>query len=179
MDKTVFRVEEVTDLGTSYKFQPDHGIISREQPVDIILTDYPGISIHLTLQSRNGTTLDIEPQIDTGLGKKVEFTEQRVKQLCMNVIKDTKKLSRQLLAAQAAAQSIKTWLASPVVKTLQMRGMKRRQLAALEKQTIPALQEKAKYMQERVFVLEKLSQLVKQIDNKASITFVTTSSTEP
>ena len=99
LDKAVVRVQEIADLGTPYEFQPDHGIISREQSVDIILTDCPGISIHLTLQDRNGATLDIEPQIDTGQGKKVEFTQKRVKQLCMNVIKLN---FRRFQAAQAA-----------------------------------------------------------------------------
>jgi len=179
LDKAVVRVEEVTGLGTPYEFQPDHGIISRDQPVDIMLTDYPGISFHLTLQSRNGTTLDIEPQIDTGRSKKVEFTQQRVKKLCANVIKDARKLSRQLSVAQAEAQSIKNWLASPVVKILQQRGMKRQRLVTLEKQTIPALQKQAMHIQARVVLLQKLSQLVKQIHEKATITVVTTSSPEP
>ena len=178
-ENTVVRVERVTGLGTPYEFQPSHGIITHKQPVDIVLMDYPDVNIHLTLQSRNGATLDVAPQIDTGQGKKVEFTQQRVKQLCANVTRDIRKLSWQLSAAQTEAQSIKSWLASPVRKPLQLRGMKKQQLIILENQTIPALQTQASYMQARVVLLQRLSQFVKQIHEKVSITVVTTSSPEP
>ena len=70
-------------------------------------------------------------------------------------------------------------LASPVVKTVKLRGMKKQQLAVLEKQMIPALQEQGMHLQARAVLLQRLSQLVEQIHGKASITYVTTSPTEP
>lgn len=176
LEKTAVRLEEVVGLGTPYKMQPGHGIVSRGHPVNIVLTDYPGISIHLALRARNGVTLNAVPQMDTGQGKKVKFTPKRVKQFCVDVVRDTNKLSRQLSAARTQAQSIKGWLASPSIKPMKLYGIKKQQLGILEGQTIPALQKQAAYMQTRVVFMQKLSQLVKQIHGNVKITATITPS---
>ena len=170
-DKTEVRVEDVTGLGTPYEIKPGHGVLRIGQPVNIVFKDYPSISIHLSL-ARDGTIVEVAPKIDVGQGKKTAFTQQGVKQAYVTLKKYIDKVSQQLSEAKTVAQNIENWLKSPILKSLQLRGMKKQQLDVLKNQTIPTLEQQMKDAQTQADVLQRLSQLVEQIHGTASIHLV-------
>ena len=86
--------------------------------------------------------------------------------------KELANVTQQLQAAEAAATSIETWLASPVLKPVQLRSMKKEQLLILKKQTIPALEQQVKDAQTRAEASQRLCQLADQVHGTAIIHLV-------
>jgi hypothetical protein len=171
-DKTEVQVGDIAELDTPYEIKPNHGIIRLGKPVEIALTDYSGVSIQILLLAGKDTTVKVAPQAEIGPGRKVGFTQQRVKRSCADLKKDANNLDRRLSAARNEAQGIEVWLASPVTKPLQLRGQKRQQLFVLANQTIPALEQQLSDVQCRLDVLQRFSELAKQVHGKASIELI-------
>lgn len=166
------KIEGVVGLGTPFEFKPIHGVVRLRQPVDIVLNDYPGISIHVSLAVRNGTIVKVAPKVAIGQNRKVALTQRWVKQACVSLKKEFDKVSRQLLEATITAQNIEIWLKSPVAKPLQLRGVKVQQLHVLRDQIIPSLSREMNDAKSRVNRLRQLFQLVEQIDGTACIHLV-------
>jgi hypothetical protein len=152
--------------------EPSDGVIGLGRPVDIVLTQYPGVRIRLSLVTRGkNAALKVAPQIDVGQGETTDFSQRRLELARLSLRKDANKLDEQLSAARYEAAAIQNWLASPVVKPLQSRRERTTRLQVL-KQMIPALEQRMSYAQTRADVLVRLSQLAEQIHDTASIHLV-------
>jgi hypothetical protein len=168
--KAQARVEDVAHLATVHELKPANGIISRGRPVDILLTDYPGISVHLSLTTRSGVVvIDVAPRVAVDQGKGAAFTRRFAKQASVSANKGLDIASQRLAMARATAQSIEDWIKSPVAKSLQLRAIKRHQLDVLKDQVIPGLEQQVKGAQARVDATERLVRLVDQIDGTVHI----------
>jgi len=167
------QVEDVASLGTSYDLQPSQGVIELRQPVYVVLTEYAGVTIRLSLLKRGGNAvLNVATEIDMGRDEPIEFTQQRVKMAYVDLMKDAGYLNQQLSAARTEAVTIENWLKSPVPKPALLRGQQAQRLLTLQKQIIPALEQQMGYAQNRVQVLQRLVQLAEQIHGKAEIRYV-------
>jgi hypothetical protein len=170
-EKVALTVEDVTGLDTPYEIQPSQGVLQAGQPVDIVLKDYPNIKFHLSLAG-GGNVVEVAPKIDLGQGKTMAFTKKWCKQARVTLERELANVTQQLQAAEAAATSIETWLASPVLKPAQLRSIKKEQLLILKKQTIPALEQQMKDAQTRADASQRLCQLIEKIHGTASIQLV-------
>ena len=121
-DKVEVWVESVTDLGTLYELRPDRGVLRFGQAVDIVLPQYPGIHIRLSLPAKDGTIVKVTPAMDIERGTEIEFTRQRVQRASVTWKRDANALNQQLLAARNEAQNTDLWLKSPGTKPLQLRS---------------------------------------------------------
>jgi hypothetical protein len=141
--------------------------------VDIVLNDYPGLNIHLSL-AKDGTVVEVAPKIDIGQGKTTAFTKKWCRQACTTLEKELTKtnVTQQLQAAKATAANIETWLKSPGKKSQQLRDMMQQQLAILKNQTIPAFEQQMKDAQTRADASQRLCQLAERIHGTASIHLV-------
>ncbi|MCE5269219.1 MAG: hypothetical protein LLG00_15185 [Planctomycetaceae bacterium] len=166
------KVVDVTGLGTPWEARPAHGTISKGQPVDVVLKEYTGVTIHLSLSSRNGILVEAAPQAELGQGRRIALTSRWVKQSLASANKNLDRASQQLSRAKTAAQSIEIWLKSPGLKPLQLRGEKKHELNVLKDQAIPALERQVTFAQAGVDTLQRLSRLADQIHGTASIHLV-------
>ncbi len=172
-DKVQIQVEDVASLGTSYDLKPSQGVIELRQPVYVVLTEYAGVTIRLSLLKRGGNAvLNVATEIDIGRNEPIEFTQQRVKMAYADLMKDAGYLNQQLSAARTEAVTIENWLKSPVPKPAPLRGQQVQRLLTLQKQIIPALEQQMGYAQNRVEVLQRLFQLAEQIHGTAEIRYV-------
>ena len=111
------QIEDVASLGTSYELKPSQGVIELGQAVYVVLTEYTGVTIRLSLLKRGGNTvLNVATEIDIGRNEPIGFTQQRVKMAYADLMKDAGNLNQQLSAARTEAVTIEIWLKSPVPK---------------------------------------------------------------
>ena len=172
-DKVQIQVEDVASLGTSYELKPSQGVIELRQPVYVVLTEYAGVTIRLSLLKRGGNAvLNVATEIDIGRNEPIEFTQQRVKMAYVDLMKDAGNLNQHLSAARTEAVTIDNWLKSPVPKPVPLRGQQVQRLLTLQKQIIPALEQQMGYAQNHVEVLQRLLQLAEQIHGEAEIRYV-------
>ncbi len=165
-------VEEVTGLNTTYELQPADGRVTIGHPVNVALTQYPGIGIRLSLLRRGEkAVLNVAPEMDIGKSRPVEFTKQRVQRLCDDLKKDVKPLNQQLSLAKTEAVAIANWLKSPALKTGPSRDQKAQRLIALKNPIIPTLEQQMKYAQNRAEGLHRLFLLAEQIHGTAEICY--------
>lgn len=173
VDETEIHVEKLAGLDTPHEFRPNDGILDLGQPVDVVLPDFAGTSIRLSLREREGRKeLEQATTIDTGQGPKIKLTQLWLKQALAAMKKDYEKLNQQLAMARAAAEEIETWLKSSTMKPVQLRGIKREQLRVLREQTIPALEKQSSQMQTRGAATQRLSQIVERSHDVATIHLV-------
>lgn len=167
------QLQRIANLATAYELEPAEGIIRVGNSVDVVLTQYPGVKIHLSMSMKGkNAELKVAPEIETGPGKTGDFSKRTLDQAGRSLAKDAVALNKQLAAAQAEAAQIQNWLVAPVMKTVPMRAARTKRLQALTNQAIPALQQQMGYVQARANVLQQLSLLVKQIHEKASLELV-------
>jgi hypothetical protein len=166
------KVDEVTGLNAAYELRPDSGILSAGQAVDIVLKDYPCLSIRLSLV-RNGAAIKIAPMVDDGHIKKTPFNQSWLKRACTVARKDLDKANLLLSQAKAAIQNIENYLKSPVQKSSQLREANERQLLVLKNQ-LPAIEQNQKQVQSRMDELQRIAKLVEQIHGTAGIHLVLT-----
>lgn len=168
------QIEEVANMGTTYDLQPERGMVALGQPVDVVLAEYPGARFHLTLLSRPGqTVLKAEPQIKDNDGSQwTDLTLQRLERVKPNLTKGVRTFGQQLAAAQSEVTAIEAWQSTPGTKPRALRNQRKQRLDDLKNRIIPALQEQMMLAQDRVGMLDKLLDFVKQIDGKAEIHYV-------
>jgi hypothetical protein len=167
------QVRSITNLTTAYDLQPNDGIVSFGQPVDVLLTQHAGVRIRLSLRMRGkNVDLEIAPEIETGQGKTSDFSKRTLDLLSRSTKKDALALNKQLAAAQSEAMEIQNWLASPVVKTIPVRNARTQRLSFLMSQMIPSLQKQLADAQVRSDLIQQLSLLVAQVHEKASLDLV-------
>ena len=165
--KAEIHVEDVKGLNTSYELKPSEGVLRFGQRVEIVLKDYNGLRIGLSLHARDSMIVDIAPKMGT-----IAFTQRWAMQAAIKAKKDVEQASQQLAAAKTEAQTIDIWLKSPGPKPLALRNANREQLLVLNQQTIPALAKDLKDLQAAADASQRLSQLAEQIHLTASIHFV-------
>ncbi len=165
--KAEIRVEDVTGLGTPFELTPGDGILHFGQRVDIVLKDYSGLRIGLSLHAKESAIVDVAPKMGA-----IAFTQRWATQAALKAKKDLDKANQQLEAAKTEAQNIDIWLKSPGTKPVALRGAKRQQLLVLKEQTIPALEKDANDLQTAANASQRLSQLAEQIHRAANIHFV-------
>jgi hypothetical protein len=164
------QVENLANITTPYQLHPADGLIKPGQSVDIVLTQYTGVKLHLALVARSKeTVLKVAPEIEVGQGKTSDFTHQSIKRASGALKKDLNNLGRQLSTANYEAKSIETWLASPALKPAPVSAQRKRQLQVLKSQVIPILQKQMTYAQSRATVLGQLTQLAQEMHDKAAI----------
>ncbi len=164
------QIQSIAKLGTAYDLQPANGTIGIGKPVDIVLTQYAGVKIHVSMHTKGkNVELKVTPEIETGPGKTSDFSKRTLDSAGRSLQKDTVAVNKQLVAAQTEALAIQNWLVSPVPKAITVRSARTQRLNLLTTQTIPALQNQMAYVQRRADVLQQLSLLVKQIHKKASL----------
>ena len=164
--KAEIRVEEAKGLGTPYELKPSDGVLRYGQRVEIVLKDYNGLRIGLSLHARDSAVVDIAPKLGT-----IAFTQRWATQSNTKSKKDLDKAAQQLEAVKTEAQNIDIWLRSPGPKPLALRSAKREQLLVLREQTIPALEKDLKDVQAAADASQRLSQLAEQIHLTATIHF--------
>ncbi|NLS93028.1 MAG: hypothetical protein GXX96_12810 [Planctomycetaceae bacterium] len=164
------QIQSISQLSTSYTLQPDDGIVAFGQPVEVELSEYPGVKIRLSLR-RRGTIAELEvaPEIDIGSGKTIDFSKKTLDRASGSMRNHATDLNQQLTAFQAEATAIQNWLASPGPKPIPVRGARMKRLNDLTSQAIPALQKQIANHQSRMDVLQKFSLLARQIHEKASL----------
>lgn len=166
------KIERVTGLGTPHVLKPSHGVILARRPMDIVLPDYPGVSIELSLVMRQGAVVEVAPKVVIGQNKETALTQRWVKQAGITLNKELRWANQQLLGATNAAQEIRLWLKSPGTKSIQMRGARVQQLHVLNEQTIPTLTQNARDAKTRMDSLSRLATFIEQINGVASIHLV-------
>lgn len=172
-ENTEVCVEGVSGLGTPCELRPADGVLRRNQPIDVVLPDYQGVTIRLSLQEQpDAVVLETAATIDTALGKRAALSMPWVKRLLANWSRDADNLGRQLLEAKTAANQIEIWLRAPGSKSIQLRGERRRQLAVLQRETIPALEKQVEQAQAVGEQLQKLFRLVELGHDTACIDLV-------
>ena len=171
-EKAQIRVESITAFETPYQLRPSDGVLHFGQPVGIVLTNFAGVTIDLSLSKNSGATLTVAPKLDTGQGRKIAVTRQWVKQACASSKREADDLDRQLSRAKVDAQSIDLWLKSPVSKPMQLRNTRKQQLTLLNDQVIPGLEKQANDAKGRWELLHRLCELVGKIDQTAIIHLV-------
>ncbi|MHB8900837.1 MAG: hypothetical protein ACYC6Y_18970, partial [Thermoguttaceae bacterium] len=163
-------VRGITNVATSYDLQPADGMLGVGQPVDVVLTQYAGVKLRLSLRTRGkNTELEVAPEIQIGRGKTSDFSKGALDLLSRSTKKDALALNKQLGAAQAEAVEIQNWLVSPIAKTIPLRNARVQRLTLLMNQAIPSLQKDLTDAQARLVLIQQLSLLVDQIHKKASL----------
>ncbi len=163
------QIQSISQLSTSYTLQPDDGIVAIGQPVEVELSEYPGVKIRLSLRRRGAVAeLEVVPEIDTGAGKTIDFSKKTLDRASVSMRKDAAELSQSLASARSEALEIQTWLTSSGPKPVPVRGARTNRLNTLRSQIIPTLQKQAAGIQSRMDVLQQFSLLARQIHEKAS-----------
>lgn len=165
------QVKGLTNLSTSYTLEPSEGIVRLGRPVDIVLSQYAGVKIRLSMDKK-GQAIDLEvaPAIETEHGKTSDFSKSRLDNAKRALMKDYKDLGQQLAAAQREALMLQNAMTRPAA--VPVRNAQRQRYSVLTAQTIPTLQNQLTYVQNRADVLQQLSVLAKQIHEKAELNLV-------
>jgi hypothetical protein len=166
----VIRIEDVTDLGTPWEIKPNDGAIRNGHPVHVVLKDYPNVDIIIRLSlPRNIIVVQAAPQVDTGKSNKTPLTLQWVKQSLLNLNKDLDKANQTLSEAKNASNTIEAWLNAPGSKPPNLKEAKQQQLSVMKSQLIPEFERQASAAQKSVDAMQRLSALVEQVHDKATI----------
>jgi hypothetical protein len=178
-NKAQVQVKGVENLGTAYSLEPEHGVVTLEQPVDVVLTQYSGVRIRLALCMRGqGIVLQVASEIDLGQNKTASFTKERLARACADSKRDSTRLKRQWLATKSQAANIEKGLSTPGGRPAPVYNQMVQQLLALNNQTIPSLEQQMSFVQDRADLLQRLSELAEQIDGAAEIHYVLNSGAE-
>ena len=113
------RTQEISGLETPYELRPDNGVVRAGQPVDVVLKDYPDVSIRLSLTKLRADpvpVLEVAPTVQLGSHIKVALTREWLKRTLLNLNMKVGSLSEQRSDAKANVQELETWLASPSKK---------------------------------------------------------------
>ena len=141
--------------------------------MEILLTQYAGVKIRLSLRMRGGNAdLEIAPEIETGQGKTSDFSKATLDSLSISTRKHALAVNQQLAGAQAEAVEIQRWLAAPIPKTVPVRKARVQRLNVLTTQAVPSLQKQLADAQTRMDLIRQLSVLVGQLHEKASLELV-------
>lgn len=158
------------DFSEPYVLQPSDGILTLNQPVDIVLSQYAGVKIGLSLDRKGDEVeLVVAPGIEAEQGSSVDFSTRKIDNTKRAMMKNGNTLSKQLKAAQSEAVALQNAMATPAPAPL--RNAQRQRYNALVAQ-IPQIQNQLAYLQSRQQVLQQLSFLAKQMHEKAAINLV-------
>ncbi len=165
------QVKGLTNLSKSYTLDPSDGIVRLGRPVDIMLPEYPGVKIHLSMHKKGQVVqLEVAPEIETEHGKTSDFSKRRLDSSKRALMKKYTTLGKNLGAAQSEALMLQNAMTRPAA--VPVRNAQRQRFSVLTAQTIPALQNQLTYVQNRGDVLQQLSVLAKQIHEKAELNLV-------
>ena len=170
-DKEVLaKVQELTDLTTPYTLQPFDGIVSLDQPVDILLSEYAGVKFRLSMHRRGKEVeLEVAPEIETGDGETSDFSKRKLDNLKRAIIKSGNALGKQLTAAQSEALALQNAMKSPAAAPVRKAQKQRHKVLTAQ---IPVLQNQLSYVQARGNVVQQLSLLTKRIHEKTTLNLV-------
>lgn len=165
------QVKGLTNLSTSYTLNPSDGIVRLGSPVDVVLSQYAGVKIRLSMDKKGqAVDLEVAPEIETDQGKTSDFSKNRLDNAKRGLMKKYTALGKQLAAAQSEALMLQNAMTRPAAAPV--RNAQRQRFTVLTSQTIPALQSQVTYVQTRADVLQQLSVLAKQIHEKAELNLV-------
>ncbi len=172
LDDQVVRIQSLRGVDIRYEIVPASGIVSRQQPIDVLFNEYPNARLHVTLKKIGSIVrLQIAPQMNLGTGNPFPLTHKRLKSITHKTRQNADQIFAQLSAARGEKQSLEVWIASPTLKSLKARGEARARVVQLEKIVLPQLEMASKDTPRDIDLLLKLDQLIKQLDNRAVLTF--------
>ncbi len=155
------QIEDVEGIGTPYELTPGNGIVRVGHPVDIVLKDYPGVSIHLSLSAiGEDPVLEVAPKVELCPGRKTPFTKRWLKRALVILNKEVEGKNTQLSTAKARARTIEALLESPPKNSAMFVAGLKQQLSELKNHIIPEFEKQLTQAQSHVDEAQRLSRLL-------------------